>query len=43
MFTGWMANYIFFSFAAPIYAIGLVVNPEQNLITIVGLILRRMK
>lgn len=32
-----------FSFAAPVYAIGLVVNPEQNFITIVGLILRRMK
>ncbi|WP_078130640.1 hypothetical protein [Leptospira alexanderi] len=43
MFAGWMANYIFFSFVAPIYAIGLVVNHEQNFITIVGLILRRMK
>ncbi len=43
MFAGWMANYIFFSFVAPIYAIGLVVTPEQNFITIVRLTLRRMK
>lgn len=44
LFAGWMANYLFFSFAAPIYAtVSIPETSEVNFITTLQSIVRKMK
>ncbi|EMO65654.1 hypothetical protein LEP1GSC132_2046 [Leptospira kirschneri str. 200803703] len=44
LFAGWMANYLFFSFAAPIYAtVSISETSEVNFITTLQSVVKKMK
>ena len=44
LFAGWVANYLFFSIAAPIYALVTIEDTLQNnLVTLLSLVLKTMK